>query len=156
VQVVLGQVTLAVQEHHSERNNRHACRLFCCSAVRWCTEVQVQTRRRVLDGYAQAPGLQQGISFICKYHLIAEVLGCQCKWCLGRSPLLCRSTTMNRTTARLPFSIAMVYGRAGPNLMQSFGWLCIPFICKYHLIAEAPGCQCKWYLSHLCCAWAPR
>jgi len=57
---------------------------------------------------APGVGLRQGISFICKYHLLSEAHGSQCKWYLGRSPLLCRSTMVNRiqvhTKLATPFS----------------------------------------------------
>jgi len=79
--------------HHGERKHHHACRF-----------------RPNLQYYLLAVGvaLQQGTSFICKYHLVAEALGCQCKWYLGRSPLLCRSTAVNRmqvhTKLAIPFN----------------------------------------------------
>jgi len=69
--------------HHGERKHHHACRF-----------------RPNLQYYLLAVGvaLQQGTSFICKYHLVAEALGCQRKWYLGRSPLLCRSTMVHGST----------------------------------------------------------
>jgi len=38
-------------------------------------------------------------------HLIADALGCQRKWYLSRSHLLCRSTTVNRMRVRTKFEI---------------------------------------------------
>jgi len=88
-------------------------------------------------------GLQQDISTAglqSQGYLHAEALGCQCKGYLGRSPLLCRSTTVNGTTALLLFGIAMVYGSAGPHLMQGVGWLCGStwFTARYTLHVQVP------------------
>jgi len=55
-------------------------------------------RSTIIHAGSLGVGLQQSISFICECHLIAESLGCQCKWYWGRSPFLCGSNTLNGST----------------------------------------------------------
>jgi len=74
-------LSVRLQDHYSVQKHHHA---------RWLTAT---CRTESLD-----VDLCKGTSFICQYHLIAEALGCQCKWYLGRSPLLFRSTMMNSST----------------------------------------------------------
>jgi len=82
--------------------------------------------------------LQQGTSFICKCHLIAEALGCQCKWYLGRSPLLCRSTAVNRMQVHTKLAIPF-------NSRGHLGHLVAVKTClsgkkgKHIFFSEAPG-----------------
>ena len=95
-----------LQGHHGLQSNHYAC---------WLTAT--------FNTEAPGGGLQQGISVICKHHVLSGTLGCQCKWYLRMSPLLSWSTAVLGTIALLLFSSAMVYGSTGPNLMQSVRWL---------------------------------
>jgi len=133
VQVVFGQVTSAVQGHHGERKHHHACRF-----------------RPNLQYYLVALGvaLQQGTSFIYKYHLIADAPGCQCKLYLGRSPLLHRSTTVNilqvHTKLAIPFN-----SRSHLGHLSAFK-TCLCGKRKHLFFSEAPGPKApgpKWMQS---------
>jgi len=97
--------SVGLQDHYGVQKHHHAC---------WLTATCLTESLDV--------GLQQGTSFICQYHLIAEALGCQCKWYWGRSPLLCRSTMINSSTMR--FAQNLQYHSIADAISATF-WLSI-------------------------------
>jgi len=159
----------------------HAClsgetgRHPCCSTVPWCTEapgphLMQRAGKFKASCNAEAPGVgvKQGISFICKYHLLGDALSCQCKWYLGRSPLLQEhhSERKHRHACRFKLNLqylliaetlwdtdwlsicaCLVRGKDTSAIQQWIYSKVISSICKYHFIAEALGCQRRWYLG---------
>ena len=150
LQVVLQQVTFAVQAQQCERKHRHACivgpnlqypsivEAICATQLHLCSEapgphMMRSTGLQVHHGLqsnhhacwltatcnTEASGvcLQQGRSFICNSHLPSEALSCQCKWYLGRSPLL-RMTPGNTIV------------HAGSDLICKTSWLRLLLLCS--------------------------
>jgi len=76
-----------------------ACHLCCARAQR-----QVQTELAKLFGSSWCCFAARYILHM-QIHLIADALGCQRKWYLSRSHLLCRSTTVNRMRVRTKVAI---------------------------------------------------
>jgi len=70
-----------------------------------------------------------------------EALGCLCKWYLGRSPLLRmghHGERKDHSACRFRPNLQYYLVALGVALQQDTS-----FICKYQLIPEALGCQCK-------------
>ena len=114
--------------HHGLRSNHHAC---------WLTAT--------CSTETPGVGLQHGISFISNYHLPSEALGCQCKWCLGRSPLLRmghRGERNHHHACRFIPSAQHFLVALAAALQQDTS-----FICKCQLMPEVLGYQCEWYLG---------